>query len=137
MSWATSSQICATKRGLSARSAHRQTGNLPLSYHRVLRHLTLRHADAPGEQISRVVSVIELPPMVRPLAATIADDDFDRLMLRKGLVELIITNLFTPVETGVVLRTRATGEERSCLRAESFDDMREPHTDTAPASLFS
>jgi hypothetical protein len=102
----------------------------------VLRHFTLRHADAPDENVTKIVSVIELPPVVRPLAATIADDDFDRLTLRKGLVELIITNLGTPVSTGVVLRNRETGEERSCLRATVHDGMTEPHAGAVPAYLF-
>jgi len=57
-----------------------------------LRRLTVRHADHPGEDVCTVVPVSALPPMVRPLAGTIAASDFERLVLRRGLTEITVTS---------------------------------------------
>ncbi|MBA2682604.1 MAG: hypothetical protein H0U76_29950 [Ktedonobacteraceae bacterium] len=63
---------------------------IPHQY-QVLRRLIIRRADHPGEDITKIVPVHDLPAVVRPLWDLIAADDFERLALRKGLTEFIIT----------------------------------------------
>src|SRR6266487_2757670 len=57
-----------------------------------LRRLTVRCADNPSGDVCKVVPVSSLPPVVRPLAGAIAAYDFERLVLRRGLTEITITN---------------------------------------------
>jgi len=63
---------------------------MPRQY-QVLRRLTIRRADHPDGDVTKIVPVRDLPSVVRPLWDLIAADDFERLALRRGLTEFIIT----------------------------------------------
>jgi hypothetical protein len=64
----------------------------------VLRRLTIRRADHPAGDVTKIVPVRDLPVVVRPLWDLIAADDFERLALRRGLTEFIITPYEEPLE---------------------------------------
>ncbi len=66
--------------------------------YQILRRLTIRRADRPGEDVTKIVPVRDLPPVVRPLWDLIAADDFERLALRRGLTEFVITSYEEPLE---------------------------------------
>jgi hypothetical protein len=58
----------------------------------VLRKLVIRSADNPAGDVVKILPVVELPDIVRPLWPVIVAHDFERLVLRQGISEYIVSN---------------------------------------------